>query len=65
MKKIFAVLFSLSFFIFVFIIGCKDQGTNIDNTEIPSSNVSFAQYIQPVFDNKCNNSGCHEDGTRA
>ena len=65
MKNIFAVLFPLLFLIFVFLMGCKDQGTNIDSTTIPSSNVSYSQYIQPVFDNKCNNSGCHEDATRA
>ncbi len=65
MKFLFAVFYTLSFLTFVFLIGCKDQGTNIDSTEIPSSNVSYSQYIQPVFDNKCNNSGCHEDASRA
>ncbi len=65
MKNLIAALSILTFFAFALVIGCKDQGTNIDSTEIPSSNVSYSQYIQPVFDNKCNNSGCHEDASRA
>ena len=65
MKILFAVFCTSLFLTFIFLVGCKDQGTNIDSTTIPSSNVSYSQYIQPVFDNKCNNSGCHEDATRA
>ena len=66
--KLYSTLF-LSLFIFSFISsGCKDTVTgsdNIDNIIIPSSNVSFAKYIFPVFNTKCATAGCHDDGTRA
>ncbi len=45
--------------------GCKDSGTEVDNNQIPDSNVSYQKHIQPVFEVKCNNSGCHEDASRA
>lgn len=35
--------------------------TDIDNKIIPSSNVSYSQYIQPVFTAKCARAGCHDD----
>ncbi|MCK9279932.1 MAG: hypothetical protein M0P71_04880 [Melioribacteraceae bacterium] len=37
----------------------------LDNKMIPSSNVSYNQYIQPVFTAKCANAGCHDDQIRA
>ncbi|MFA7289060.1 MAG: c-type cytochrome domain-containing protein [Melioribacteraceae bacterium] len=37
----------------------------LDNKIIPSSNVSYNQYIQPVFTAKCANAGCHDDQIRA
>jgi hypothetical protein len=42
---------------------CDDTITsdNIDNIVIPDSNVSYSQYIQPVFNLKCVN--CHGVGT--
>lgn len=52
--------------VFLFFIGCDDT-TNVDSldkTEIPSSNVSFSKHIYPVFNLKCNNSGCHNDSDR-
>jgi hypothetical protein len=47
--------------------GCDDTTTNsqVDNVTIPSSNVSYAKYIQPVFSVKCTSSGCHDDNTKA
>ena len=49
------------------LISCDDTGINndIDNIIIPSQNVSYAQYIQPVFNYKCTNSACHNSETRA
>jgi len=43
--------------------GCDDTNNvnDLDKITIPSSNVSYAKYIQPVFNLKCNNSGCHND----
>ena len=59
MKKIaftFLLLFVFSFIIFS---GCKDTitGDQIDKVVIPSSNVSYSKYIQPVLTVKCIN--CH------
>jgi len=59
--------FLLLFFISLVITGCKDSitGSQLDSVVIPSSNVSYKTYIQPVFTLKCANSGCHDDGTMA
>lgn len=50
----------------VFYAGCKDTITNsdIDNRDMPTSNVSYNKDIQPVFEYKCNSSNCHDDGSR-
>lgn len=55
------------YFVYVFIFalfGCKDEITNIDEVDIPDTNISYQTYIQPIFDAKCNFSGCHDDATR-
>jgi hypothetical protein len=44
----------------LFYFGCDDSSTDIDNDEIPSSNVSYSQHIQPIFNVKCVN--CHGVG---
>jgi hypothetical protein len=46
--------------IFAF-VACDDTITvqTVDNTVIPSSNVSFGKYIYPLFQAKCAFSGCH------
>lgn len=56
-----ASLFVLS----IAFISCDDTITNsdIDNVTIPSKNVSYAKYIQPVFNVKCATAGCHDDIT--
>jgi hypothetical protein len=67
MKIIFPALMIGISIIIIFYTGCKDQITaaNIDNRIIPDSNVSYSQDLQPVFNIKCANAGCHEDATRA
>jgi hypothetical protein len=45
----------------IFISACDDTSTNIDNEEIPDSNVSFSKHIQPIFNAKC--VSCHGVGT--
>ncbi len=67
MKKSASIILLFIFFSIGFYAGCKDTitGKELDNKVIPSSNVSYSEYIQPVFNLKCNNSGCHEDATRA
>ena len=59
------VMLIIVFGFFVFYTGCKDTTAGIDSKDIPSSNVSFGEYIAPVFLSKCANSGCHDDATRA
>jgi hypothetical protein len=64
---------NILFRIFIFITGsmllisCEDTQTieDIDKLTIPASNVSFSQHIFPVYNIKCNNSGCHNDESRA
>jgi len=51
----------------VLFISCDDTITNndIDKVVIPSENVSYAKYIQPVFNLKCTSSGCHNEESMA
>jgi Planctomycete cytochrome C len=49
----------------IILAGCDDTAKGIDNVTIPSSNVSFAKYIQPLFISKCGDSGCHDGETNA
>ncbi len=50
--------------VFAFLLSCDDTVTN-NGEDIPSSNVSYSRYIQPIFNLKCASSGCHDDQTRA
>jgi hypothetical protein len=61
MKKVIFNLSTVAAFILIIIFACDDTNTveDIDNRVIPSENVSYSQHIQPVFNVKCNNSGCH------
>jgi hypothetical protein len=44
-----------------FNFGCKDE--NPVDVEFPSSNVSYGVHVQPLFNQACALSGCHDDGT--
>lgn len=61
-KTILSIIYSI-----FLISGCKDTvtGDAIDKIVIPDSQVSFSKYILPVFNLKCNNSGCHDDKSKA
>ncbi len=67
MKRIYPQIFILLLLITIAFIGCEDTitGNEIDKVVIPEKDVSYSQYIQPVFNVKCATSGCHDDGTRA
>ncbi|MBN1638497.1 MAG: hypothetical protein JW866_06000 [Ignavibacteriales bacterium] len=54
------LLFVLIYLVLFFVISCDDTITDndIDKIIIPSSNVSYIEYIQPVFNVKC--TGCHD-----
>jgi hypothetical protein len=53
--------------IYLVLSGCKDSITasDIDSRVMPQSNISFNADLEPVFQLKCNGSGCHDDGSRA
>lgn len=51
-------------FLLIFIYGCDDS-INPIYQDIPASNVSYSRHIQPIFNLKCTNSGCHDDQSRA
>ncbi len=65
MKNFFLIGFGIGI-IFLF-FSCKDTvtGDDIDKRAIPDKDVSYTKHIQPVFDIKCNSSGCHNDEDRA
>jgi Planctomycete cytochrome C len=64
MKFTFYILYGLTFCLII-LTGCDDTAKGIDDVTIPSSNVSFAKYIQPLFIAKCADSGCHDTETDA
>ena len=66
-KSASCTLLIISFAAFVLITACDDTTnvTQIDSVTIPSSNVSYSTYIQPVLTAKCARAGCHDDQTRA
>jgi hypothetical protein len=55
MKNRFFVLIIFTVTSAVIYTGCKDTitGSQVDSVVIPSSNVSYKQYIQPVFNVHC------------
>ncbi len=64
MKYIININFILLFVIIIVLQACKDKITD-SNIDIPSENVSYSQHIQPIFNQKCTTSGCHNDSERA
>ncbi len=68
MNKILAPFLFCAIFIFVVLFAACDDSINardIDNQIIPAQNVSYSEHIQPVFNVKCNNSGCHNSSDMA
>ena len=67
MKKILFIYALVLISLLVIQSGCKDSITasDIDNRIMPQSNISFSVDLEPVFQLKCTNSGCHDDGTMA
>lgn len=46
--------------------GCKDSATTPDNDIVfPAMTVSYSQHVQPFFNLRCANFGCHEDQSKA
>ena len=68
MKKIVTINFLLIVsFALVLFQACDDTNNpaKLDSTIIPSKNVSFSKYIYPVFNQRCNSVGCHDDESQA
>ncbi len=65
--KLYNFFFVVLFISFIILSACDDtiNQDELDNTIIPSSNVSYSVYIQPLFNARCNNSDCHNDSDRA
>lgn len=65
-KSLVNIFFVLMLVILI-ISSCDDSIniTDIDNKIIPSSNVSYSEYIQPVLTAKCARAGCHDDQNMA
>lgn len=61
------IIYSVTISLLFTLVGCDDTLTTeqVDNTVIPSSNVSFARHLMPVLMLKCNTSGCHDDSRLA
>lgn len=62
MKQISNIILIISFSC-ILILACDD--TKITDPIIPNENVSYSQDIQPIFNNHCNNSGCHNSQDNA
>ena len=58
------IINSLLIIIFLIIISSACDDTGPTEIPLPDKNVSFSQHIQPLFNNYCNNTGCHnaQDG---
>jgi len=58
---------TITFISFIIAAGCESTNplTQSNNIIFPDSNVSYHQYVQPVFDLNCTYSGCHDDASKA
>jgi hypothetical protein len=66
MKQIYFYLILFAAAGTVFYSGCDSTvADEIDSRIIPSSNVSYSQHLQPVFNIKCAVEGCHDVESRA
>ena len=66
-RFIYNILLSSLFLLVIVFISCDDTITNsdIDDIKIPTNDVSYAEYIQPVFNVRCTSSGCHDNESMA
>lgn len=67
MKKSMSILAALLTVVLISSLpACDDSGTRPgDEIVFPEENVSYAEHVQPFFNLRCANYGCHEDATRA
>ena len=56
----------LYFLLIIILIGCEEPNKpSEDDIIFPTSKISYAKYVQPLFNQNCTKSGCHEPFTRA
>jgi hypothetical protein len=69
LRKRFRFLTSTGFLaaaLLLSLAACDDSGTRPgDEIIFPDKDVSYMAHVQPFFDLRCANYGCHEDQTRA
>ncbi len=64
MKNLISFFLVLIFAAIIF-VGCEDVLNNPINEPIPATGVSYSRNLQPLFELKCNYSGCHNDQSKA
>lgn len=69
-SRISAALFLILVFSLIITSACddtinQDDQDALDNKVIPNSGVSYSEHIQPIFNYRCNNAGCHNDTDHA
>ena len=62
MKHIFSLILVFTFSLVIF-SSCDD--TIVGNEIIPEFDVSYSEHIQPLFNNHCNNTTCHNSADLA
>jgi len=50
---------------FVLVFGCEDTTGPGADIVFPDVNVSYSQHVQPLFNQTCTLSGCHNDASMA
>jgi len=58
----------LTLSLLAFVLSCKDENPtgpegSPSNIAFPTSNVSYSQHMQPLFNQACAFAGCHDAGT--
>ena len=62
MKNLINLIILIAFLIII-TFACDDTGIN--EIPLPDENVSYSEHIQPIFNNHCNNTGCHNSADAA
>ena len=64
--SLFSALLLVTFSGAALLSSCDDDGVGPgDDIVFPDSDVSYSAHVQPYFNLRCANYGCHEDQTRA
>ena len=64
--RIIARITYAAFALCCIIAACDDSSTDTANDIVfPDKSVSYAQHVQPLFNLRCVNAGCHDDVSRA